>query len=235
MKTKSMIRHLEIGAAAKVRNANRSGNILQATVVDVFYDRVAVQVGAGGTILRGLKLIGGPVTAGDNVMVDFSSDPPVVVAKGTEYLSMSDLEDALRRLSDGVSENKTRFEIVLFSGGGVVEIFSPTLEGLTSALGAAGDGDLVVVPDINITGDFTLNAGASLSGFSSRQSIIRGTITLEDGALLENMKIVATDRSTGTIKGIVAQSTDKIAYIRDCEIHSYQCDTGTSYGIELAT
>ena len=231
--TSGVTRHLDVRTGDKFRTANQRGSLVNATVVNVFFDQVAIQLSGGGAILHGLRLIGGPVKAGDSVQVDFTTNPPLVIAKGNAYLSADDLEAALKKLNAGLTGGKTRFDIMLFSGGGVSEIYSPTIEGLVAAVAAAGSGDLVVLPDIDITTDLTLSQGVALSGLSSRQSIIRGTITLSQDCTLENLCVINAQEADTEVNAVIAQGVGFPSWIKGCEIHAYNCGSGLANAIKI--
>lgn len=62
------------------RNTSHQGNLVPATVVDVVGDYASVRVSGVGVRYTGLEVVGGPVTRGQQVHVDLSTDVPYIVA-----------------------------------------------------------------------------------------------------------------------------------------------------------
>lgn len=208
---------------SRISNSVRQGRILPATVIDVFYNKATVRLSHTGALMRGLQIVGGPVKAGDTVNVDFTTSVPSVVAVGAEWLSQSDLDNALKKFGEQNLGQDVQITIVLFSGGGSVEMYPPSSDGLQSALTDAASGDVIYLPDVDITGDFEIPSGVCLSGISSRQTIIRGELTFNPGVMIENMTVVRAEDTETEFSTIEAQGVGTQAYIRNCEIHAYNC------------
>lgn len=214
-----------------IKTGVRTGASIRGTVVDVFFGRVSVRLVDNGQILRNLDVVGGPVDIGASVMVDFTTPKPTVVATGQTGITLSDVQDLLDSSDMLGSGGTSQITIVLFSGGAVASMYPPSSDGLTTALSEANSGDVILLPDIDVEADYTIPAGVDLTGISTRNSIIRGEITLGNGCLLEGLTIRHCEESESSIAAVVAPSGT--ARIRDCEIHCYQCGSGTAIGVSV--
>jgi hypothetical protein len=199
--------------------------------VDLFYGKASVRLVRNGQIMRNLPVVGGPVVVGQTVSVDFTTTMPTVVATGTEGLSLDDVRDLLAS-SDALGEAAlTQITITLFSGGSVKAMYTPSADGLETAIQEANSGDVIFLPDIDIEGDFALQDGVNLSGVSSRESIIRGTLTMADDCLISNLHVRKCADSASDIVAVVGSPETGI--IRNCEIHCYQCGDGDAIAISV--
>ena len=68
-----------------IRGTVKAGTSFPARVLDTIGGRVNVRLSDNGAIYRNLKLVGGPVDAGELVHVDFTTEEPTVVAPGKDY------------------------------------------------------------------------------------------------------------------------------------------------------
>jgi hypothetical protein len=130
----------------------------------------------------------------------------------------------------------TTIMITLFSGGESISMHEPTAAGLNEAIAAAGTGDVIFMPDVDIVGDFSIPAGINLVGVSSRESIIEGQVTIEPGCLLENLKIINQANDATEIIAVIATETSdstELSRIKGCEIYAYQCGTGNTTAVYL--
>jgi hypothetical protein len=219
--------------AQQVSTKIRSGRLMPATVIDVFFDKASVQLSGNGMVMRGLQIIGGPIHAGELVNVDFTTHVPTVVASGIEGISASDLDAALKSLVEQQISSIAQIKITLFSGGSVIDMYPPTPDGLIAALGDSNIGDIVWMPDVQIEGDFEVPDGVALCGISRRQTIIAGTVTIGENSSLESLKVVKYERSDNELTAVICTAISEQAHIVDCEIHSYSCQLGRANGISL--
>jgi len=74
----------------QVRKVAKNSSSINGVVVDVFGANATVRLSTNGSLLRNLKVMGGPVAVGQEVDVSFSSSPPVVMAYGAQGLSSAD-------------------------------------------------------------------------------------------------------------------------------------------------
>lgn len=129
----------------------------------------------------------------------------------------------------------TNIKITLFSGGVSVAMYEPTSSGLSDAIDASSAGDVIFLPDVEIGGSFRIPSGVNLVGVSSRESIIEGSVTIDTGCLLENLKIINSNMSTTNVYTVLVQNTDgtESSRIKGCEIYAYQCGTGSATALYI--
>jgi hypothetical protein len=131
----------------------------------------------------------------------------------------------------------TNIMITLFSGGESISMHEPTAAGLNGAIAASSSGDVIFMPDVDITGDFSIPAGVNLVGVSSLQSIIRGQVTIEPGCLLENLSVINQQNSSDLIVAVLTQestTSEETCNIKGCDIRCYQCGSGNTYAVYIA-
>lgn len=215
----------------QIRSKVKSGTSIPALVVDVFYNKASVRLSGNGSLIRRLSVIGGPVKKGDTVRVDFTTPEPTVVAIGDVGLTLADVKAAEKDMG---WLGLTTITICLFSGGALRNMYPSVADGLATAILDSVDGDLILLPDVDITGDFAILPGTNLVGMSSRESIIRGTVTIEPGCLLESLTVLKQENSGSTISAVVVKETiasDELSRIKNCEIMCYSCGAGTAQGV----
>lgn len=64
---------------SKISNLSK-GKRIKATVVEVNNNLASVRIGSSGQVLLGLNVVGGQITTGDSVYVNYSSGTPVIEA-----------------------------------------------------------------------------------------------------------------------------------------------------------
>jgi hypothetical protein len=225
-----------------IKTSTKSGISVPATVVDLFYGRASVKLSGNGALMRRLEIVGGPVSVGQKVRVDFTTPEPTVVAVGQEGLSMEDLQDWLKRNSDMAwgSNGITQITICLYHDGALLTMYPSTNTGLGSAIIDSVAGDVIWLPEVDLEGDFVLVPGTDLEGISSRQSIIRGTVTIDALCTLENLSVINQENSGSLISAVIAQTNlspvpdDTTSKIKGCEIACYQCGAGESDAVVAA-
>lgn len=221
----------------KVKQTVIRGRSLPAIVVDYLLGKATVKLSYNGALMRGLQVVGGPVDPGQYVQVDFTTPTPTVVAIAKEWVSADDLANALNSVTSKNLTADTVITITLFSGGQAKEMYPSDGEGLQTALSDAGIGDVIYLPDVEVFGTFTVPADVTMVGLSSRQSIIRGKVLLNNNSTLENLCVMNGEYTLGIVYGVdsLADSQDEAAIIRDCEIHGYNCAEGTGYAVVVET
>ena len=168
---------------------------LSATVVEYFGGLVSVKVG-GGSVIRNLKLIGGPVKAGDNVFVDYTAGtPPVVLSNGVTPPPAPPAPTPKKKYADKnfvppvVPANAE--SIQLFSPGVDVVVFPCTSDGLIAALAASHSGDGVSIPMCTIAGGpWTIPDGVEVFG-NGYNSFLDGSVGAASGSngYLSNIRV----------------------------------------------
>lgn len=221
----------------RITDRSKQGRRLKATVVDYFSGRATVRISMTGALMRNLNVVGGPVETGDIVDVNTSLDPPLVVALGKEWMDEASVRSLFDEMTEGRVEQGLLLTIALFSGGGLRELYSPDASGLEEALGEANEGDVIYLPDIDIQNDITIPDGVAIVGLSSRESIIRGIVTMNpsDGytCTLENVCVLYGASTENEISALIVEGDGK-AIIRNCEVHGYNCSSGRANGVEVA-
>jgi len=126
-------------------------------------------------------------------------------------------------------------KIILYSGGISVAMYDPTPTGLNTAIDASSTGDVIFLPDVEIAGDFSIPSGVNLVGVSSRESIIQGSLTIDTGCLLENLKAINSENSATNIFTVfvVNNGGTEISRIRGCDIYAYQCGSGSATAVYI--
>lgn len=229
-----------IGAnlSSKVRRSVQSGKLMPAVVIESYFDKVTVQMGGNGQLMRNLPIVGGPVDVGAKVNIDFSTTPPQVVAKGNAYVTAKDLENAVKGINSTSIKREAAISVTLFSGGSLQKSYAASADGLTEAMADANEGDVVWLPDTEIALNLVVKDGVGVAGISSRQSLIIGSITLGSNSSLENLKIIATDDVD--LVGVTVNPAEVVedtlpAFIKGCEIHAYACSSNQATAISMNT
>lgn len=212
------------------------GRTVPAVVIDVFFDKATVKLGenGAGAVQRGLPFVGGPPEVGQIVDVDYTTPVPHLIMRGKEWLTEDDLRNAIADIEGGLDGEFT-YPIILFSGGALADTYPASAEGFTSALSDANSGDVISVQDFDIEGEFTIPDGVAITGISSRQSIIRGKVTLGSGSVLEQLSVLYGEYNGGEVVAIDVPSNTETSFIRRCEVHGYNCDGGSAVAIDIAS
>jgi hypothetical protein len=223
-----------------IKTSTKSGISVPATVVDLFYGRASVKLSGNGALMRRLEIVGGPVSVGQRVKVDFTTPEPTVVAVGQEGLTVEDMEDWLRKNKDMAwgSAGLTQITISLYHDGSLFSMYESSVSGLGQAIADSEAGDAIWLPEVDLEGDFTLMPETDLVGISSRQSIIRGTIYQDIGCTLENLTVIRADNSGADVEAVEVVSptidSDSPSKIKGCEIYGFQCGAGNATGILIS-
>ncbi len=208
-----------------IRKNVRSNVSVPGTIIDIFYGRASVRLTSNGAIYRNLDVVGGPVVVGQNVRVDFTTAKPTIVATGAAGLDLNALKKLLAGLDTG-QRTQTQITITLFSGGAVKAMYPPNETGLGQALTDANIGDVVFLPDIDVTGDYVMPGGVCMSGLSKGQSIIRGHVDVgEEGVLLNVCSI--QEYKSGLVYGV---KLAHLATVDSCYIYLLNT-SGSAIGV----
>jgi len=133
---------------------------------------------------------------------------------------------------DGTTFHRAGNRVLLFSGDGTqLAQFDADDDGLTAALAAMSNGDVVKLPPCSISGDHVVPAGGALVGCSRENSILTGQVTLSDGAVLENLSIVRSVNNADDVYGVLLPTTGGTGYIYNCTISVTQAGAGKGIGI----
>jgi hypothetical protein len=123
--------------------------------------------------------------------------------------------------------------LIYHPNGNPVSEFAANSGGLSAALAAASDGDVVMLPAGEISGDQTVPIGVSLVGMGRDASILSGKITLTDGANLSNLKLaVSGNDDTNAIIGVLAPVIGE-AHLYDCSVAPINAGLGGVHAVEI--
>ena len=171
-----------------LRTVSKAGNNLPGVIIDVHGDRASVRLSSNGSIMRYLMVIGGPVVIDDPVEVDFSRNPPAILATGATWLTENQMLAAIARARKDKTGQSNLFawQIMHFQGG-LVGVYDTNGAGLEDAISVAVDGDVIMIPATELSSTFTIPAGVSIVGINSMNSVILGTVTMTDGSELRDL------------------------------------------------
>jgi len=126
-----------------------------------------------------------------------------------------------------------KYKVYLYDESlGVVSPYNANYSGLSDAISAAASGDVIFFPNVTIAGNITVPDGVSIVGISREQSILDGQVTIGDDSSIENMSIITSGSTAGTIKGI-ASVASKTFYVYDCNIEITQNGPGSAYALSI--
>ena len=116
----------------------------------------------------------------------------------------------------------------------VIRSYSVSEAGLTGANGAAASGDVILIPNAIISGDYTITAGVAMVGISRSKTILTGSITGADEACIERLSIIRTANDANELIGIVGQASGTF-YVKDCDVIVTQSGAGLAAGLKQAS
>lgn len=153
-----------------VRRTAKQGNLIPAVVRAVRGDKATVQLSTSGAIMRMLGVVGGPVEIGQNVHVDFTTSPPLVVAPSkpaAQQLGIIEEGGFKKRApftypGDNSTGGDRHYDdmIEVYAGpppavgkphGMAKAVYNPDAEGFQAALDIVIDGDVIYVPQCTIS------------------------------------------------------------------------------------
>lgn len=215
-----------------IRGLAKHGNNMRAVVISCARETASVRLSGNGAVYRTLKVVGGPVSIGQEVQVDMSSDIPYIIAPSIAA-----------RVEDGPlykqkPANKymaplpnTEGMILRWRGQVLMEVYPVTQPGLTEAFADCAEYDRVELPYCTLQADGTVPVNVTFHGNSVQGSQIWGTIGLSAGTTLRDMSILdeASSGSDGVV-AVVGPNTGT-AIIRDAYMEAFTCGSGTAYGL----
>lgn len=221
--------------ATSVKQNVVGSNLFPAIVSEVYNNKVSIMLVGNGQLMTNLSVVGGPVAKGDSVSVDFTTNPPTVLAKGPQSSGLSSIVARSFSLKDGsTSQSIAYLRICLWHNGSIAYTYPTDGDGLADANTAAVSGDIIWIPDFSDQfGPLTLKDGVILTGISPSATELWGALTLGNGCTIQNIKLVNTANDASEIFGLVAQGVGDPSKVLDCEIHCYQEGTGRTNGIKI--
>jgi hypothetical protein len=170
-----------------------------------------------------------------NPQVQIQSDPNTsTINFKSNFLKWNDVDLLITGMGSGGGGGGTgNIQITLFSGGQSIAMYPPTSNGLQSAITQANSGDVIFLPDVDITGNFTIPEGVNLIGISSRQSIIRGIISLGgDDSYLGGVSIIVSQGSPYMLDGIIGPISGT-AHLFDVWVRINNTSSGGARGVQI--
>ena len=82
-----------------IRSKVRQGSLFNAEVIDIGVGVASVRLGPRGAVYSNLKVVGGPVVVGQVVRIDFSTNPPQIVAIGAPTYEPGVMVPSIRTIS----------------------------------------------------------------------------------------------------------------------------------------
>jgi hypothetical protein len=185
-------------------------------------------------------MVGGPVSIGDLVHVDFTTDEPTVVAPGRPYeAQLEELEQYAEPMMTYEEETSDvvpdQIEVrppdyTSGSGGGWIppatsgSFFPATDAGMSAACEIATNGYWIILPPLEIPGSHPVYYGVTLAGYSEGGSILTGSIAFYDNYRVRDVQFV---------KSLNASYDDAAVYIHG-NGYFYNCEfTCENYGSGL--
>jgi len=104
----------------QIRQTSKRGRLFSATVIESLGNRASVRLAGNGAMVHNLNVVGGPVVAGSRVNVDYSTEPPTILAVGPETMTLDETRDAL---DQGLLQKP------LGGGAGPPSVFVPAMGG----------------------------------------------------------------------------------------------------------
>jgi hypothetical protein len=131
--------------------------------------------------------------------------------------------------------------IMLIHPGTSTTNYTATAEGLTDALAAAVDGDIVVVPPAPggagyyYQGDFTVPAGVHLQGYGNPASygevLILGTLSVNEGCVIEGVNFRNGGSSSTLRCAIDASLANSYWTVMDCHVEQLNSGSGRAAAV----
>ena len=78
------------------RRATRRGRQFQATVIDIHGSKASVRISETGAPVHNLDVIGGPIRIGQNVLIDYTTERPTIIATSSQGLTLSDVKNSVQ-------------------------------------------------------------------------------------------------------------------------------------------
>lgn len=177
------------------RNAVKQGAKFPGVITDVLGNRASVKLSTNGALYQGLDVVGGPVYAGQSVIVDFTGMPPTIIAPSLSQDSLNTrIEDIEAQLdtSDppsetGATTQEIISEILVFDGPpptiGMPQLeplyrFSATSAGLIDAVEACNVNGSIYLPPCDITMEYQISIFKLAQVGSSGSSFVGNGVSI---------------------------------------------------------
>lgn len=88
---------------ANITNLSKN-KVIKALVLESLGSRVSVKLGGSGKVLNGLEVVGGPVVAGQYILIDYASGIPIAKAIGQDQ-AVTSVSTSVTKTSTADSDN----------------------------------------------------------------------------------------------------------------------------------
>jgi hypothetical protein len=219
-----------------VRSTAKNSNLFSATVIDVTGKTATIRMSGTGAIYRDLYYVGGPLTAGDSVKVDFSTDTPMIKAPSTHApATTQEYEYGISNMD--FSSEVVDTGIILEFSDLTREYYSLTYAGWLEAIGDADDWSKIILPECSITagsaGFGTIPEKVKIVGAGKDITYLRGEITGGPTTFLENLTVWHESEDVEETIAVVGPSSGTMT-LNDCFVRGLNCaSSGSGYGIRI--
>lgn len=214
-----------------IRGLTKHGNNIRAIVISCARDTATVRLAGNGAVYRTLKVVGGPVSVGQQVQVDMSSDIPYIVAPGIP-VEIAETTLYQQKQPKRAIPAATLIEgmILRYAGSVFKEGYPFSVTGMTDCLADCETGNTIIYPEGTLEMDFTLPATITLVGVNYDVSIFWGTITLSAGSKINDLYILKELSSAEDAIALIGPTTG-IATLKDVRAEAFNCGLGRAIGL----
>jgi hypothetical protein len=195
--------------ATSIRQTIRNSNNFKAVVIGISGNTATVRISGNGAKYSNLGVIGGPLSIGQWVSVDFSTDVPKIIAP-TKPAPVVSQQTAVSRAQLGASVSGTSTsgtggtassgEVTIFGSDG--QIRDQYGSDLYAAILASVEGDSIFIPNGTYdAGSSTIPEGVCIFGISRYGSHITcDGLNLSDNCSMDTLTVEGKINATGTVK-----------------------------------
>jgi hypothetical protein len=214
-----------------IRGLAKHGNNMRAIVISCARETATVRLAGNGAVYRTLRVVGGPVSVGQQVQVDMSSDIPYIVAPSiTTEVTIDTLykQEEPRRAIPAATIIEGM--ILRYAGSVLKEGYPFSVTGMTDCLADCETGNTIVYPEGTLEMDFTLPATITLVGVNYDVSIFWGTITLSASSKINDLYILKELSSAEDAIALIGPSIG-VATLKDVRAEAFNCGFGRAIGL----
>lgn len=217
------------------------GRYLRGEVIDTVGKYCSIRLAKNGVVIKGIPLAGGPIAAGNECIVDYSSGNPVALAVGEAPVTAAQQTPVSTKAVMSETRDPTEIanydttssiSILLYDGAEFLMSFEASGSGFESALDNIGLSGYIVLPPLDVTGDFTAYSETRLFAPYGRFRIM-GSLELLGDAVLENITINRNINTSGDVYALEVSGDDDEVILKDCVITCYNAGSGAGYAIGI--
>jgi hypothetical protein len=217
-----------------LRTLNRQATFFSATVLATSGTRATVRLSTGGVIYRSLQVYGGPVSVGQVVKVDMTTDVPYIIAPSTPAQQTAGaLKIKDPRKATGIPQSSlviVEGQILRYTNNILVESYPFSNTGLNDCLSDCLAGDRVVIPNGVLTINFTIPTYVKVSGAGVGSTTIFGQVELTENCTLETISVINEITSGSSVTAIYA-GINVDATLLSMKALAFNCGSGNAYGL----